>query len=455
MYPYYGPPTGRCEVHPHSLTLPRPPSGSSGQGPGGGGRPHRALRQHKSFHHHPRRVPGGATALPYGYGAPWRTKYEFYPAAPGTVSRGSPELVYASSGVRRHHSVKRPPPPSRGSPVAYHRHPVQSHHMPVQYPRQHEAAFRSVSPPINQRQRAGKGSNVVFGRSRDDASIEKTSPMRDIFAPGFRDDYIPHHYHSHPGDPGEAEEMTSFSFASAMRSEGTPTRMLKESLVRGSQELYKGIRAEISWSQSQLHRASPALPRRRPAAAATDIKKSKSFSAKELSSISVAARSRSPSPVRKPATRLQETTLDIHQLIMKSEDRSGAVAAVGALRVSSSSEREFECKGCGERNVVKKSKSIKRRSRGAVADDEELEIRAGFAENFRQFRPRSRARELNNEEIAKLAHFRRFFSSAGIGEDDLVRTVSLIRARMREEERKAVDEYGMPTTEAKIMSSRR
>ena len=45
-------------------------------------------------------------------------------------------------------------------------------------------------------------------------------------------------------------------------------------------------------------------------------------------------------------------------------------------------------------------------------------------------------------QVAKLAHFRRFFAGAGIGSDDLVRRVSLIRARMRDEERKAVDEDG-------------
>ena len=45
--------------------------------------------------------------------------------------------------------------------------------------------------------------------------------------------------------------------------------------------------------------------------------------------------------------------------------------------------------------------------------------------------------------MAKLAHFRRFFAGAGIGRDDLARRVSLVRARMREEERKAVDEDGV------------
>ena len=45
-------------------------------------------------------------------------------------------------------------------------------------------------------------------------------------------------------------------------------------------------------------------------------------------------------------------------------------------------------------------------------------------------------------QVAKLAHFRRFFAGAGIGRDDLVRRVSLVRARMRDEEKKAVDEDG-------------
>ena len=45
-------------------------------------------------------------------------------------------------------------------------------------------------------------------------------------------------------------------------------------------------------------------------------------------------------------------------------------------------------------------------------------------------------------QVAKLAHFRRFFAGAGIGRDDLVRRVSLVRARMRDEEREAVDEDG-------------
>ena len=49
-------------------------------------------------------------------------------------------------------------------------------------------------------------------------------------------------------------------------------------------------------------------------------------------------------------------------------------------------------------------------------------------------------------QVAKLAHFRRFFAGAGIGRDDLVARVSLVRARMRDEERKAVDEDGFAKT---------
>ena len=55
-------------------------------------------------------------------------------------------------------------------------------------------------------------------------------------------------------------------------------------------------------------------------------------------------------------------------------------------------------------------------------------------------------------QVAKLAHFRRFFAGSGIGRDDLVRRVSLIRARMRDEERKAVDEDGI--AEAALSSKR-
>ena len=35
--------------------------------------------------------------------------------------------------------------------------------------------------------------------------------------------------------------------------------------------------------------------------------------------------------------------------------------------------------------------------------------------------------ESNRLQVAKLAHFRRFFAGAGIGRDDLVRRVSLVR----------------------------
>jgi hypothetical protein len=410
MYPTYGPPP-RGGGDLHSLTLPRPPP-----------RPQR-LKHHKSFNSPPRRVAGGASVAPYGYGAPWRTKYEFYP--PGATNelmmmqqhhhQQQVNMASAAAAVRRHHSSRRP-------------------HSPIVYEMSQTGRMVNLSsrPSFGHRYSNRPPPNVVFGRSRDDASIEKSSPSRDLMGTSFAATT------SHREDADDR----AFSFASAIRAEGTPTRMVKESLIKGSHDLYRGIKSDLTRSQSQLHSSR---------SSAVDIKKSKSFGAKEAA----AKRSRGLPT---------ETALNIHKLIVESDQKGNASAA----RVTSSSEREFECQGCGANNVVKKSKSKSVRSsrqqmqrtttKSNSSSEEEAEVERSMMpglENF-EFRPTtSRARMLNGEEILKLVHFRRFFLGSGLERDDLIRNVSLIRARMREEERKAVDEYGMTTIKDKFTNSRR
>ena len=68
--------------------------------------------------------------------------------------------------------------------------------------------------------------NMVFERSRDDCSLEKSSPMH--------------------------QQPRPFSFAGALRSEGPPSSLLKESLIRGAAS---ASGAGLARSHSQLHRS--------------------------------------------------------------------------------------------------------------------------------------------------------------------------------------------------------
>ena len=67
--------------------------------------------------------------------------------------------------------------------------------------------------------------NMVFERSRDDCSLEKSSPMH--------------------------QQPRPFSFAGALRSDGPPSSLLKESLIRGASS---ASGAGLARSHSQLHR---------------------------------------------------------------------------------------------------------------------------------------------------------------------------------------------------------
>ena len=77
---------------------------------------------------------------------------------------------------------------------------------------------RAMMPP--------PAANMVFERSRDDFSLEKSSPMQ----------------HQQP---------RPFSFAGALRSDGPPSSLLKESLIRGASS---ASGAGLARSHSQLHR---------------------------------------------------------------------------------------------------------------------------------------------------------------------------------------------------------
>ena len=69
---------------------------------------------------------------------------------------------------------------------------------------------------------------IVFERSSDDFSLEKSSPMH------------------------QQQQQRPFSFAGALRSDGPPSSLLKESLIRGASS---ASGAGLARSHSQLHRS--------------------------------------------------------------------------------------------------------------------------------------------------------------------------------------------------------
>ena len=68
---------------------------------------------------------------------------------------------------------------------------------------------------------------IVFERSSDDFSLEKSSPMH------------------------QQQQQRPFSFAGALRSDGPPSSLLKESLIRGASS---ASGTGLARSHSQLHR---------------------------------------------------------------------------------------------------------------------------------------------------------------------------------------------------------
>ena len=169
------------------------------------------FRHHRSFNQ-PRRAP---PAPSYGYasleGTPWRSKHEFFPGD-----------AASSSSVRRQHSARR----VLSSPVVAGGFHVNMDAVAAASFGQRYTTRRAMMPPP-----PPPAANMVFERSRDDCSLEKSGPMQ----------------HQQP---------RPFSFAGALRSEGPPSSLLKESLIRGAAS---ASGAGLARSHSQLHRAVDAF----------------------------------------------------------------------------------------------------------------------------------------------------------------------------------------------------
>ena len=178
------------------------------------------FRHHRSFNH-PRRVPAS-----YGFasleGTPWRSKHEFFPGDAAAV------VAASSSSVRRQHSARRvisAPVVAGGFHV--HMDPSVSAACAGSFGQRYTTR-RAVMPP------PPTPTSVVFERSRDDYGLEKSGPLRDM-----------------------QQLRPPFSFASAVRSEGAPSSLLKESLIRGASSASAG--PGLARSHSQLHRSVDAF----------------------------------------------------------------------------------------------------------------------------------------------------------------------------------------------------
>ena len=176
-------------------------------------------RHHRSFNHPAR------GAQPYGGG---RSKYEFFPGE-----------------VRRQHSARRVhSSPVGGGGGGWHVAAAGSPSFGQRY-----TSRRANGPPPHP-------GNLVFERSRDDCSLEKSGPAASHHRlgstlsqpPGFQN-FAPTAGGEIPGDGGEQP----FSFAGALRAEGAPSSLLRESLIRGA----------VVRSHSQLHRSVCLLAYRR------------------------------------------------------------------------------------------------------------------------------------------------------------------------------------------------
>ena len=177
------------------------------------------LRHHRSFNQ-PRRAPPS-----YGFasieGTPWRSKHEFFP---GGGAGDAAAASSSSSSVRRQHSARR----VLSSPVVagggFHVHMDSSAALAASFGHRYTTRRAMIPPPP-------PPPNMVFERSRDDFSLEKSSPLRDL---------------------QQQQLQRPFSFAGALRSEGPPSSLLKESLIRGAASAGA---AGLARSHSQLHRS--------------------------------------------------------------------------------------------------------------------------------------------------------------------------------------------------------
>ena len=179
------------------------------------------LRHHRSFNQ-PRRAPPS-----YGFasieGTPWRSKHEFFPGG----GAGDAAAASSSSSVRRQHSARR----VLSSPVVagggFHVHMDSSAALAASFGHRYTTRRAMIPPPP-----PPPPPNMVFERSRDDFSLEKSSPLRDL-------------------QQQQLQLQRPFSFAGALRSEGPPSSLLKESLIRGAASASAGL----ARSHSQLHRS--------------------------------------------------------------------------------------------------------------------------------------------------------------------------------------------------------
>ena len=286
---------------------------------------------------------------------------------------------------------------------------------------------------------------IVFGRSREEESIEKTAAedLDQHHEAVFKRarNFSPYQHYSPAKRKRVLQQMRSSSpplpppgdhhFRSLVLSDfsSAPTRRFKEvERLRGGgepgQDHLQRRRRQRSPSYAGLYRSKSDLDRASAAALGPPlskedkVKKSRSFHHK-----------------------LPETSVDIHRLIFESDQRIKELVSTkpeedddededdAIKRCQSSSEREFQCHECGTRNKVKTSSKSKRLSAMAL--------------RLRSRRKASKSRLLNGEEQAKLGHFRRYLRGAGIGYHDLAERVEEIWLRQRRERREEVDENGI------------